>query len=52
MNVINIDATSNNGVDNIYLKSEERRSPTVQQKDVIKVYIIDEVHYALSIRAF
>ena len=34
MNVIEIDAASNNGVDNI--REIRKRSPTVQQKDVIK----------------
>ena len=49
MNVIEIDAASNNGVDNIrQIRDEVQYSPT-QGKN--KVYIIDEVHM-LSIGAF
>ena len=49
MNVIEIDAASNNGVDNIReIRDEVQYSPTEGR---YKVYIIDEVHM-LSIRAF
>lgn len=49
MNVIEIDAASNNGVDNIReIKEEVAYSPT---EGKYKVYIIDEVHM-LSIGAF
>lgn len=49
MNVIEIDAASNNGVDNIReIKEEVNYSPTDGR---FKVYIIDEVHM-LSIGAF
>ena len=49
MNVMEIDAASNNGVDNIReIKDEVQYSPT---KGRFKVYIIDEVHM-LSIGAF
>ncbi|MBE5925382.1 MAG: DNA polymerase III subunit gamma/tau [Lachnospiraceae bacterium] len=49
MNVIEIDAASNNGVDNIRMINEEvQYSPT---EGKYKVYIIDEVHM-LSIGAF
>ena len=49
MNVIEIDAASNNGVDNIReIKEEVNYSPTEGR---FKVYIIDEVHM-LSIGAF
>ena len=49
MNVIEIDAASNNGVDNIReIRDEVSYSPTEGQ---YKVYIIDEVHM-LSIGAF
>lgn len=49
MNVIEIDAASNNGVDNIReIREEVEYSPTEGQ---YKVYIIDEVHM-LSIGAF
>lgn len=49
MNVIEIDAASNNGVDNIReIKDEVQYSPTEGR---YKVYIIDEVHM-LSIGAF
>lgn len=49
LNVIEIDAASNNGVDNIRdIKEEVRYSPT---EGKYKVYIIDEVHM-LSIGAF
>lgn len=49
MNVIEIDAASNNGVDNIReIKEEVNYSPTEGR---YKVYIIDEVHM-LSIGAF
>lgn len=49
MNVIEIDAASNNGVDNIReIKDEVQYSPT---EGKYKVYIIDEVHM-LSIGAF
>ncbi len=49
MNVIEIDAASNNGVDNIRdIKEQVRYSPT---EGKYKVYIIDEVHM-LSIGAF
>ena len=49
MNVIEIDAASNNGVDNIReIVEEVRYSPT---EGKYKVYIIDEVHM-LSARAF
>lgn len=49
MNVIEIDAASNNGVDNIRLINDEvQYSPT---EGKYKVYIIDEVHM-LSIGAF
>ncbi len=48
-NVIEIDAASNNGVDNIrQIKDEVQYSPT---EGKYKVYIIDEVHM-LSIGAF
>lgn len=49
MNVIEIDAASNNGVDNIREIREEVSYPPVDGK--YKVYIIDEVHM-LSIGAF
>ena len=49
MNVIEIDAASNNGVDNIREIREEVSYPPVDAK--YKVYIIDEVHM-LSIGAF
>jgi DNA polymerase-3 subunit gamma/tau len=49
MNVIEIDAASNNGVDNIREIREEAKYPPTQGK--YKVYIIDEVHM-LSIGAF
>lgn len=49
MNVIEIDAASNNGVDNIREIKEEVAYPPTQGK--FKVYIIDEVHM-LSIGAF
>lgn len=49
MNVIEIDAASNNGVDNIRdIKEQVKYSPT---EGKYKVYIIDEVHM-LSIGAF
>ena len=49
MNVIEIDAASNNGVDNIrQIREEVQYSPT---EGKFKVYIIDEVHM-LSIGAF
>ena len=49
MNVIEIDAASNNGVDNIReIREEVAYSPT---EGKYKVYIIDEVHM-LSIGAF
>ncbi|MGN0480260.1 MAG: DNA polymerase III subunit gamma/tau, partial [Lachnospiraceae bacterium] len=49
MNVIEIDAASNNGVDNIReIRDEVQYSPTTGK---YKVYIIDEVHM-LSIGAF
>ena len=49
MNVIEIDAASNNGVDNIReIREETTYSPT---EGTYKVYIIDEVHM-LSIGAF
>ena len=49
MNVIEIDAASNNGVDNIReIREEVQYSPT---EGKYKVYIIDEVHM-LSIGAF
>ena len=49
MNVIEIDAASNNGVDNIrQIREEVAYSPTEGR---FKVYIIDEVHM-LSIGAF
>ena len=49
MNVIEIDAASNNGVDNIReIRDEVQYSPT---EGKYKVYIIDEVHM-LSIGAF
>ena len=49
MNVIEIDAASNNGVDNIReIRDEVEYSPTEGR---YKVYIIDEVHM-LSIGAF
>ena len=49
MNVIEIDAASNNGVDNIReIRDEVQYSPTEGR---YKVYIIDEVHM-LSIGAF
>lgn len=49
MNVIEIDAASNNGVDNIReIREEVAYSPTSGK---YKVYIIDEVHM-LSIGAF
>lgn len=49
MNVIEIDAASNNGVDNIrQIREEVQYSPT---EGKYKVYIIDEVHM-LSIGAF
>lgn len=49
MNVIEIDAASNNGVDNIREIKEEVAYPPTQGR--FKVYIIDEVHM-LSIGAF
>ncbi|MBP5153085.1 MAG: DNA polymerase III subunit gamma/tau [Lachnospiraceae bacterium] len=49
MNVIEIDAASNNGVDNIRQIVEEVQYPPAEGK--YKVYIIDEVHM-LSIGAF
>jgi len=49
MNVIEIDAASNNGVDNIRQIVEEVQYPP--QEGRFKVYIIDEVHM-LSIGAF
>lgn len=49
MNVIEIDAASNNGVDNIRQIVEEVQYPPTEGK--YKVYIIDEVHM-LSIGAF
>ena len=49
MNVIEIDAASNNGVDNIREIKEEVADPPTQGR--FKVYIIDEVHM-LSIGAF
>lgn len=49
MNVIEIDAASNNGVDNIREIKEEVAYPPTQ--GCFKVYIIDEVHM-LSIGAF
>lgn len=49
MNVIEIDAASNNGVDNIRDIREEVKYPPVNAK--FKVYIIDEVHM-LSTGAF
>ena len=49
MNVIEIDAASNNGVDNIRDILEEVKYPPVSGK--YKIYIIDEVHM-LSIGAF
>lgn len=49
MNIIEIDAASNNGVDNIReIREEVKYSPT---EGVYKVYIIDEVHM-LSTGAF
>lgn len=49
MNIIEIDAASNNGVDNIReIREEVKYTPTV---GFYKVYIIDEVHM-LSIGAF
>ena len=49
MNVIEIDAASNNGVENIReIREEVAYSPT---EGKYKVYIIDEVHM-LSIGAF
>ena len=49
MNVIEIDAASNNGVDNIReIKEQVQYSPATGK---YKVYIIDEVHM-LSIGAF
>lgn len=49
MNVIEIDAASNNGVDNIReIRDEVEYSPTEGR---FKVYIIDEVHM-LSIGCF
>lgn len=49
MNIIEIDAASNNGVDNIReIREEVRYTPTLGK---YKVYIIDEVHM-LSIGAF
>ncbi len=49
MNVVEIDAASNNGVDNIRTIVEEVQYPPVDGR--YKVYIIDEVHM-LSIGAF
>lgn len=49
MNVIEIDAASNNGVDNIREIREEVAYPPTEGR--YKVYIIDEVHM-LSIGAF
>ena len=49
VNVIEIDAASNNGVDNIREIREEVKYPPTQGK--YKVYIIDEVHM-LSAAAF
>lgn len=49
MNIIEIDAASNNGVDNIREINEEVKYPPTEGK--YKVYIIDEVHM-LSIGAF
>lgn len=49
MGVIEIDAASNNGVDNIREILEEVKYPPVNEK--YKIYIIDEVHM-LSIGAF
>lgn len=49
MNVIEIDAASNNGVDNIRDLREEVKYPPAEGKN--KVYIIDEVHM-LSAGAF
>ena len=49
MNVVEIDAASNNGVDNIRTIVEEVQYPPVDAR--YKVYIIDEVHM-LSIGAF
>lgn len=49
MNVIEIDAASNNGVDNIRQIREEVQYPPTEGR--FKVYIIDEVHM-LSIGAF
>jgi len=49
MNVIEIDAASNNGVDNIRQIVEEVQYPPTEGR--FKVYIIDEVHM-LSIGAF
>lgn len=49
MNVIEIDAASNNGVDNIRQIREEVQYPPTEGR--YKVYIIDEVHM-LSIGAF
>jgi len=49
MNIIEIDAASNNGVDNIRDIREEVKYPPAQGK--FKVYIIDEVHM-LSTGAF
>lgn len=49
MNVIEIDAASNNGVDNIRTIVEEVQYPPTEGR--FKVYIIDEVHM-LSIGAF
>ena len=49
MNVIEIDAASNNGVENIREIREEVAYPPTEGK--YKVYIIDEVHM-LSIGAF
>lgn len=49
MNVIEIDAASNNGVDNIREIKEEVAYPPTQGR--FKVYIIDEVHM-LSLGAF
>ena len=46
MNVIEIDAASNNGVDNIREIREEVKYPPTQGK--YKVYIIDEVHMLSS----
>lgn len=49
MNVIEIDAASNNGVDNIRDIKEETKYPPTE--GMYKIYIIDEVHM-LSIGAF